>query len=99
MKLAPFYSGKTLGILPLVLTVHQLSAVSEKKVKSQVFQFSLFSMSCGKGDRLSQSRPGYKVVVLVLPTCLFTVFILLFIYYYYFSNPHSLHPTKLMLDT
>ena len=44
-------------------------------------------MSCHKGDRLSQSRPGYKLVVLVLPTCLFTVFILLFIYYYYFSTP------------
>ena len=35
-------------------------------------------MSCRKGDRLSQSRLGYKLVVLVLPTCLFTVFILFF---------------------
>ena len=49
----------------------------EKKVKSQVFWFSLFSMSWRKRDRLSQSRLGYKLVLLVL---LFAYLLFLFFY-------------------
>ena len=77
-----------------------LLLVTEKKVKSQVCpSLPIFSMSQSrKGDRLSQSRLGYKLILPVLLLSFFAVFILLFIYLFIFSNVHSLHQRKLMLE-
>ena len=73
-----FYLCKTVGKIPR--SHGPIVAVSEKLEWNHKFFDCLFSMSQShKGDRLSQSRLGYKLILLVLLLSFFLSFLHLFI--------------------